>query len=168
MTSCPVCGGHIAPDGSCMNNCGAYYPDKEKSALPKKNDEDSKDTVTKRLLNLLHLHIKRLSLRSAKFIVTPTLSGPPPKGDVIDHAAWANDQHTCSAITNHFTAMIDQQIHTCTKLIQHIEENGAWPRCIRCGNCIEWEVLMENPSEYCKKCNQELVRQRHGRYYQRS
>ncbi len=165
MTSCPVCGGHILPDGSCMNNCGAYYPEKEKRKARQKYEELRYKHTNKQLLKLLELHLRRLALRAAKFIVTPTLGKSPPKGDVIDHAAWTNDQHTCNAITDNFTAVIERQIRTCTRLIQHLEKERAWPRCSNCGNYIEWQVLVENPSEYCQKCNADRVRERHGRYY---
>ncbi len=165
MTSCPICGGHILPDGSCMNNCGAYYPDREKSTLQKKQVEILTYPSCKKLLDRLHLHLRRLSLRAKQLLLSPKLGGFPTTGDSIDRATWFSEQNTCSAINGGFKDAVEKQIDTCTHLIKHLNTKGAWPTCKRCGSQIEWEVLVENPSEYCRTCNQERVRQRHGRFY---
>ncbi len=164
MTSCSVCGGHILPDGSCQK-CGAYYPDIEKRGLQEKRHELGYRYTNKQLLKLLELHLRRLALRAAKFIVSPSLGSFPVTGDTIDRASWFNDQHTCNAINHEFRSIIQRQIDTCTNLINNIRAEGSWPRCSKCGNYIEWQVLVENPSEYCQKCNAKRVRERHGRYY---
>jgi RNA polymerase-binding transcription factor DksA len=165
MASCPVCGGHIAPDGSCTK-CNQYFPDLAKTAHlnPNQHSKSGLGPGTRELLDLLHMHIKMLAAKASIVLVPPPTETMLTSGDCADRADEQIQRYLCTAINKGYSNARQRQIDAARYAIDYILEHGNWPPCVRCGRRIEWAVLKRNPSKLCQKCNKELARQRHGKY----
>lgn len=166
MASCPVCGGHIAPDGSCTK-CNQYFPDSAKTAHfnPNQHEKGSIGPGTRELLDLLHMHIKKLAVKASMVLVPPPSETTLTSGDCADRADEQIQRHLCTVINKGYSNARQRQIEAAKYAIGYILEHGSWPLCKKCGRRIEPAVLEKNPSEYCQRCNAARARQRHGRYY---